>query len=124
MADKNVVKNLKAQRRRRRVRAKVRGSAERPRLTVAKSLKNLFVQIIDDNTGVTLVGVATNSKTMAPLLEKDDTKTAQEKKVGLKIAELARAKGIEEVVFDRNQYRYHGRIRAMAESAREGGLRF
>ncbi len=124
MADKNKVKSFKAQRRRRRVRGKIHGTAERPRLTVAKSLKNLFVQIIDDDKGVTLVGLATNSKTMTPLIEKGDTKTAQAKKVGLKIAELARAKGIESVVFDRNQYRYHGRIKALAESAREGGLKF
>ena len=124
MPDINVFKEWKAERRRRRVRGKIHGTAERPRLTVAKSLKNTFVQIIDDDRGVTLVGLATNSKSAQDLFGPEDTKTERARKVGLRIAQLAREKGIEKVVFDRNRYRYHGRIRAVAEGAREGGLQF
>jgi large subunit ribosomal protein L18 len=124
MADKNVVKQKKADRRRRRVRGAISGTAERPRLTVAKSLKNIFVQIVDDESRQTLVGVASNSKAMAGVIEAKDTKTAAAKKVGLKVAELAKEKGIAKVVFDRNQYRFHGRVKALADGAREGGLEF
>lgn len=124
MADKNVIKEVKAKRRRRRVRSKVKGTATRPRLTVAKSLKNVFVQIIDDERGITLVGVASNTKDMLSGVSKKETKTILAKKVGIKIASLAREKGIEQVIFDRNRYRYHGRVKAVADGAREGGLRF
>ena len=124
MADKNKVKDKMAERRRRRVHGKVFGSSERPRLTVRKSLKNVVVQVVDDEKRVTLVGLASYSKAMAGLVAKADTKTVAAKKVGKRLAELAREKGIELVVFDRNQYQYHGRIKAVAEGAREGGLKF
>jgi large subunit ribosomal protein L18 len=124
MSDKNLVKQKRAERRRKRVRGKIVGTAEKPRLTVAKSLKNVFVQIIDDENGVTLIGLATNSKDMAGVIEASDNKTAAARKVGVKIAEKAKAGGIETVVFDRNQSRFHGRIKAVAEGAREGGLKF
>ena len=124
MADKNVSKARKAEKRRRRVRGKVYGTANVPRLTVFKSLKNVTAQIINDDSHVTLIGLASNSKSMAELIQNDDTKTAVAKRVGAKIAELAKARGIEAVVFDRNSYRYHGRIKAVAEGAREGGLIF
>ena len=124
MADKNVVRQIKAERRRRRVRGKVFGTAERPRLTVAKSLKNMFVQIIDDEKGVTLVGLSTNSKTVVPELDTKANKTAAAKVVGKMIAQVAKENGIESVIFDRNQYQYHGRVKALAEGAREGGLKF
>ena len=124
MADKNVFKNKKAERRRRRVRGKVHGTPERPRLTVCKTLKNMTAQIIDDENHVTIVGIATNSKSMGSEIAGDDNKTAAAKKVGLRIAALAKEKGIESVVFDRNRYRYHGRVKALAEGAREGGLTF
>ena len=123
MADKNIVKQKQATRRRSRVRGKVVGTAERPRLTVAKSLNNMFVQIIDDVTATTLVGLATNSKDVAADT-RDKNKTEAAKLVGKKIAELAKEKGIEQVVFDRNQYRFHGRVKAVADGAREGGLKF
>jgi large subunit ribosomal protein L18 len=123
MADKNLVRSKKAERRRRRVRGKVVGTAQRPRMTVAKSLNNTFVQIIDDEKGITLVGLATNSKSVAAELKKDDTKTTAAKLVGKKIAAMAKENGISEVVFDRNQYKYHGRVKAAAEGAREGGLK-
>jgi large subunit ribosomal protein L18 len=124
MADKNVVRQVKADRRRRRVRGKVFGTGARPRLTVAKSLKNIFVQIVDDEKGITLIGLATNSKSVVPELDKKANKTAAAKTVGIKIAQAAKEKGIEQVVFDRNQYRYHGRVKAVADGAREGGLKF
>ncbi|MFZ1684404.1 MAG: 50S ribosomal protein L18 [Candidatus Zixiibacteriota bacterium] len=120
MADKNIKKAVKAERRRKRVRGTVIGTADRPRLTVAKSLKNVFVQIIDDEKHSTLVGLSTNSKELGG----KGTKTDLAKAVGKKIAELAKAKGIESVVFDRNQYRFHGRVKAVADGAREGGLKF
>lgn len=124
MADNNIVRQKQAERRRRRVRGKVFGTGERPRLTVAKSLKNMFVQIVDDEKGVTLVGLSTNSKAVAPELDKKGNKIAAAKLVGVKIAKIAREQGIEAVIFDRNQYQYHGRVKAVAEGAREGGLKF
>ncbi len=124
MADKNVVKNQQAERRRMRVRKKVHGTAECPRLAVTKSLKNIAVQIIDDDKMVTLVGLATNSKDFRDKVGDKDNKTAAAKKIGLEVARLAKDKGIEAVVFDRNRFRYHGRIKAVADGAREGGLKF
>lgn len=96
----------------------------RPRLTVARTLKNINVQVIDDENHVTLVGLSSNSKVMMDVIKPSENKTAAAEKVGLKIAELAKAKGIESVVFDRNQYRFHGRVKALAEGARKGGLKF
>jgi large subunit ribosomal protein L18 len=106
-------------RRRRRVRAKVRGSAERPRLSVYRSNRGLFAQLIDDDAGRTLVGASWTEpelRELAPL--------EQAKRAGELVAERAKADGIETCVFDRGGYRYHGRVRALAEGAREGGLRF
>lgn len=124
MADKNIVKAKKASRRRSRVRAKITGTAERPRLTVCKSLKNTFVQIVDDVNAVTIVGAATNSKFVRDEMEKGANKTKQAYKVGEIIARLAKEKGVESVVFDRNVSGYTGRIKAVADGAREGGLVF
>jgi large subunit ribosomal protein L18 len=124
MADKITIKTKRAVRRRRRVRGKVSGTADIPRLTVAKSLKNTFIQIIDDVQGQTLVGAATNSKAMADRFDSKDNKVEQAKKLGQAIAELAQEKGISQVVFDRNHYRFHGRIKAVADGAREKGLKF
>jgi large subunit ribosomal protein L18 len=124
MAEKNKYKTFKAERRRRRVRGKVEGTSSRPRLTVDRSLKNIYVQLIDDVAQKTIVGVGSQSKLMQGVIEDKDTKTAVAKKVGMKAAELAKEKGIESVVFDRNRYIYHGRIKAVADGAREGGLKF
>jgi large subunit ribosomal protein L18 len=123
MADKNKIKNEQAERRRKRVRRHVLGTATRPRLSVAKSLKNVFAQIIDDENDVTLVGLASNSKELRDKIAKSK-KTAAAKLVGQMLAELAKAKGIESVVFDRGGHRYHGRVKALADGAREGGLKF
>ncbi len=122
MADKNIVKSKKATRRRRRVRGKINGTAMRPRLTIAKSLNNTFAQIIDDENQVTLVSMATNSKDLKAELASVN-KTAAALIVGKKIAELAKEKGIETVVFDRNKNKYHGRVKAVADGARKSGLK-
>jgi large subunit ribosomal protein L18 len=124
MADRNIEKSKRASRRRRRVRARVLGTAERPRLTVSKSLKNIFAQIIDDEKMMTIVAVASNSQDVKPVLKKSMTKSEVAKVVGLTLAQKAKQKGIALVVFDRNKYKYHGRIKAVAEGAREGGLEF
>lgn len=124
MADRNIVKAEKAERRRRRVRAKVHGTAQIPRLSVSKSLNNTFAQIIDDISQVTLLYAATNVKVVADKLGKKSKKIDAARVVGEELAKLAKEKGIEKVVFDRNQYRYHGRIKAVAEGARKGGLKF
>ncbi len=124
MADKNIIKMERSRRRRRRVRGKISGTAERPRLSVTKSLKNVSAQIINDEKMETLVGVTSNSKTVEEGLKKDATKTETARKVGEIIASMAKKKGIETVVFDRNHCRYHGRVKAVADGAREGGLKF
>lgn len=124
MADKNIIKSKKAVRRRQRVRKQIVGTPDRPRLTVAKSLKNVFAQVIDDVNGVTLAAAATNSKDVAAEFKKDMTKTDKAKIVGTALAKMAKEKGIEAVVFDRNVSRYHGRVKAVADGAREGGLKF
>ena len=114
--------NTKAQRlhRHKRVRGKVNGTSERPRLNVFRSETNIYAQIIDDTKGITLVSASSLEKGF----ECEGTKTDAAKKVGEAIAERAKAKGIDTVVFDRGGYLYHGRVKALAEGAREGGLQF
>ena len=109
--------------RKERIRKKVTGSTERPRLTVYKSLKHLHAQVIDDGTSRTLVSASTLSKELKGKLDEGDKKAAA-KQVGLLIAEKCKAAKIEKVVFDRNGNPYHGRIAAVADGAREGGLQF
>jgi len=106
-------------RRRRRVRAKMGGTAERPRLSVFRSNRGVNVQLIDDVSGHTLAAVNWTESDVKGLQSME-----QAKRVGALIAERAKAAGIENVVFDRGGYRYHGRVKALAEGAREGGLRF
>ena len=114
--------NTNAQRlkRHKRVRAKVFGTAERPRLSVFRSEHNIYAQIIDDVAGKTLVSASTVEKGF----EGNGGNIEAAKKVGATVAERALQKGIEEVVFDRGGYIYHGRVQALAEGAREGGLKF
>ena len=100
-----------------RVRAKISGSEARPRLSVFRSNKRIYAQVIDDIKGVTLASAESASG-------EKGSKTEIAKNVGLKLAEAAKAKGIENVVFDRNGYLFHGRVAALAEGAREGGLKF
>lgn len=108
------------ERRKARVRKKVVGTTERPRLNVYRSNKHIYAQIIDDTTGKTLIAVATNAKEFGDDLKKADAA----KKAGAAIGKLAIAKGIDKVVFDRSGYIYHGRIKALADGAREAGLKF
>ncbi len=124
MADKNIVKNKKAERRRRRVRAKIKGSAAIPRLAVSKSAQNTFAQLIDDRKSATSASAATKAGTVKDKLKKDLSKVDAAKLVGEEIAKIAGKKGIKKIVFDRNKYIYHGRIKAVAEGARSGGLKF
>jgi len=105
--------------RRRRIRAKVAGSAERPRVAVFRSNRAIYAQLIDDATGATLAA-ARSAEVDAGELDK----TGVAKKVGLLLAERARAANVGTVVFDRSGYLYHGRVKALAEGAREGGLVF
>ena len=111
------------EKRKARIRRKVAGTADRPRLTVYKSLKHMYAQLVDDVSGKTLVSVATTSKSLKGEVQ-DDDKTAAAKKVGAALAKAALAKGIESVVFDRNGFDYHGRVEAVAAAAREAGLKF
>jgi large subunit ribosomal protein L18 len=106
-------------RRRRRVRAKVRGSAERPRLSVFRSNKGIQAQLIDDDAGRTLAAVNWVESDLRELKPEE-----QAKRAGQVLAERASAAGVETCVFDRGGYLYHGRVRALAEAAREAGLRF
>jgi large subunit ribosomal protein L18 len=107
----------------RRIRNRFHGTASRPRLAVFRSNMNMYAQIIDDEAGVTLVSANTLQKDVAADLEKtNDIAAAQA--VGTMIAKRALEKGIEEVVFDRGGYIYHGRVQELAEGAREGGLKF
>ena len=106
-------------RRRRRVRAKVRGSAERPRLSVFRSNRGIGAQLIDDVAGRTLAAVNWTEGDLKELKSMD-----QAKKAGELLAERGKAAGVETVVFDRGGYRYHGRVKALADGAREAGLKF
>ena len=103
-----------------RVRSKISGTAERPRLSVFRSESNIYAQIIDDAAGVTLASASTVEKAF----EGNGSNCEAATKIGAVIAERALQKGIEEVVFDRGGYIYHGRVKALAEGAREGGLKF
>lgn len=102
-----------------RVRKKVQGTTERPRLVVTRSTRHLFVQVVDDTVGHTLASASTLE---ADLRASEGDKSAKARAVGLLLAERARAAGIEAVVFDRGGNRYHGRVAAVADGAREGGL--
>jgi large subunit ribosomal protein L18 len=113
-------KNVQRLRRHARVRAKVSGTAERPRLAVYRSNKNISAQLIDDVNGVTLAAASSAEKGFGDI---GSNKEAA-KKVGAMIAERAKAKGIETVVFDRGGYIYHGRVSELAAGAREAGLKF
>jgi len=114
---------LARQRRHRRVRKKAVGTAERPRLNVFRSLKHIYAQVIDDDRGHTLA----TASTLDPELDgklKGLTKTDQARLVGKLLAERALAKGVKRVAFDRGGYKYHGRVKALAESSRQAGLEF
>ncbi|NTW90167.1 MAG: 50S ribosomal protein L18 [Candidatus Moranbacteria bacterium] len=116
---KQILRNQERRRRARRVRAKVSGTAERPRLSVFRSLRNLTVQVIDDISGKTVLAVSIRD------LGKDAKNTVESAVLlGKKVGEKCLAAGIQTVVFDRSGYRYHGKVKAVADGAREAGLRF
>ncbi|MCI8574369.1 MAG: 50S ribosomal protein L18 [Oscillibacter sp.] len=112
--------NAQRMKRHKRVRAKLSGTSETPRLNVFRSEANIYAQIIDDTKGVTLVSASSLDKAV----EGYGGNIAAAAAVGKLVAERAKAKGIETVVFDRGGYLYHGRVKALAEGAREGGLQF
>jgi large subunit ribosomal protein L18 len=122
----NTQKTKERQRQRRRfhVRNKIHGTAQRPRLTVFRSSKHIYAQLIDDETGRTLASASSmpNKAARAGVGYGGNVKAA--KAVGQRLAEAAKAAGISKAAFDRGHYRYHGRIKALAEGAREGGLQF
>lgn len=119
MAKKN--KNDRLITRKKRVRAKISGTPQRPRLSVYKSNTNIYAQLIDDVNGVTLASANSLQKDVA---ESKHANVETAKKVGAAIGKRALEAGIEEVVFDRNGYLYHGKVKALAEAAREAGLKF
>ncbi|MEZ4699644.1 MAG: 50S ribosomal protein L18 [Rhodothermales bacterium] len=116
---KKNLKNMRRSRIRLRIRKKVSGTSERPRLSVYRSNRHIYAQLIDDVAGHTLAAVSTFAagEAMGKPVEASN-------QIGKMLAEKAKAAGIEAVVFDRNGYRYHGRVKALAEGAREGGLQF
>ena len=120
---KKIDKNEERLRRHTRVRKKISGTAETPRLSVYRSLNHIYVQVIDDVKGVTLCSASTMDKEVKGEI-KDMTKTEAAKAVGKKVAERALAKGVKAVVFDRGGYLYTGRVQAVADGAREAGLEF
>lgn len=112
-------------RRKRHVRKKVIGTSERPRLSVFRSKKHIYCQVIDDVHGKTLVAMSTLSKDIRAALGEASTGNARAAaEVGKVLAERAREAGIEKVAFDRNGYKFHGRVKQLADAAREGGLKF
>ena len=116
-------KNARRLKRRGRVRKILSGTTQRPRLTVFRSLAHIYAQIVDDSTGATLAAAGSSAKEVAAEI-KGKKKSEVSKVVGRMLAERALAKNISSVVFDRNGYQYHGRVKALADSAREAGLKF
>jgi len=117
------LKTERRRRRKRRVRGRVFGTPERPRLTVFRSLKHIYAQVIDDQAGVTLVSAGSTDRDFRAQAAHGGNR-AMAAAIGKILGEKARAKGIERVAFDRNGYRYHGRVKALADAAREAGLKF
>ncbi len=117
-------KRLARLRRKRRIRKKIFGTSERPRLCVYRSLKHMYAQIIDDTKGITLAAASTLDPEIRDKVKELKGKIAKAEVVGKLIAKRALEKGIKKVVFDRNGFLYHGRVKAVAEGAREGGLDF
>lgn len=119
--DRNKLKTKQRTRRRIGIRKRIEGTPERPRLRVYRSLNHMYAQVIDDMAGRTLASASTRDKDVSV----DKTGNADAAKaVGAKVAEKAQAAGVSEVVFDRGGFKYHGRIKALADAAREGGLKF
>lgn len=118
-----VKSRMARKRRHRRIRAKISGTATRPRLNVFRSLDHIYAQVIDDESGQTMASASTVDKQLRAEMD-GKTKKEQATLVGKTVAERAQSAGITEVIFDRGGYLYHGRIKALADGAREGGLKF
>jgi len=119
--NKNKLKRVRQRRRRWGIRKRIKGTPDRPRLCVYRSLNHMYAQVIDDLEGRTLAAASTHDKDASP---DPGGKVESAKSVGERVAERARQAGIEQVVFDRGGFRYHGRVKALADAAREKGLRF
>ncbi len=124
MADKNKLKAQRLERRQFRTRKNIFGTPERPRLSVFRSDKHIYAQLVDDFQGKTLISVASTSPDVRGADLKNGGNVAAAKLVGKAIAERAKAAGIQKVAFDRGGRKYHGRVKALADAAREGGLQF
>lgn len=124
MADKNQLRREGRQIRHMRVRRKVQGTADRPRLTIFRSLSNVYCQLIDDEKGVTLAAASTLTAEIKQKLGERRGNVKASEAVGEAIAKLAQTKGIKKVCFDRAGYKFHGRVKALADAARKAGLEF
>ncbi len=124
MPDRFQQKKLRAQKRKYRIRKKIKGSLTRPRLVVYKSLKHIYAQLVNDLNGQVLTGVSSLTPEVKKQIKNGLSKTKISELVGLAVAKKAQEKGITQIVFDRNIYPYHGRIKALADKAREAGLKF
>ncbi len=124
MAQKEKLEKIRSVRRRKRVRKKIVGTSERPRFCVYKSLRHTYAQLVNDRACRTLSTVSSLSSEIRNQIQKQDTKSVISRKVGLFLAKKAQELGITRVTFDRNKYPYHGRVKSLAEGAREGGLEF
>lgn len=123
MKSNTVHKNKTRRRRQNHVRSRIRLESDRPRLSVHRSLKHISAQVVDDSAGRTLAAVSSTAKAIASELA-GKTKTEQAALIGAEIARRAKKAGVEAVVFDRGHSKYHGRVKALADAAREGGLKF
>lgn len=121
--DRMVYKHMLQRKRAMRKRKKITGTADRPRLTVYRSLSHIYTQLIDDINQVTLLSVSSAGKDIKAEVE-GKNKTAVAEAIGARLAELSKAKGIERVYFDVGPYKYHGRVKALAESVKKSGIRF
>lgn len=121
--DQQKLKKRRQVRRKHHVRRRLVGTTERPRLCVFRSSKHIYAQLIDDITGVTLAATSSRSQEVKAVLPYGGNQKAAAV-VGKKLAEIAKAKGVTKAAFDRGHYRYHGRVKALADAAREGGLQF
>lgn len=124
MADRLKKIRLRTERRKKRSKRKLFGTPERPRLVVYKSLRQIYGQLVDDGAQRTIAGISSLNPAFRQALKPGTRRVEIAKAVGARLALVAKERGIEKVVFDRNGYPYHGRVKALAEAAREGGLRF
>jgi large subunit ribosomal protein L18 len=124
MAEKVALKQRRLRKRRLRSKKKMVGTSDKPRLYVNKTLRHIYAQLIDDVSGITLTGISDLNPDLQGLIKDGDKKRDIAFKVGGAIAEIAREKGIEKIVFDRGGFQYRGRVRALADGARKGGLKF